>query len=119
MAAAGRSHALIIEDEMIVALTLEDMLTHLGFDSVDIANDAASALLCAYKHRPAMITADGNIIGGTGMEAVDQIIRALGEIPVIYVTGTPEFIGGRCPVVMKPFSTKTLGDACARVYKFH
>jgi CheY-like chemotaxis protein len=113
-----RHHVLIIEDEMMIALTLEDMLTSLGFDSFDIANDAASAVLCARNHRPDMITADGRIKGGTGMEAVDRITDAMGAIPVVYVTGNPKFVG-RGPVVTKPFSSETLGAACARVYDFH
>jgi DNA-binding NtrC family response regulator len=112
-------HALIIEDEMMIALSLEDMLTGLGFRSFDIANDAASAMRCARKRRPDMITADGRIIGGTGMAAVDLITDAMGAIPVIYVTGTPTFVVGRGPVVAKPFSSETLGAACARVYSFH
>jgi CheY-like chemotaxis protein len=119
MADLGGHHALIIEDEMMIALSLEDMLTALGFRSFDIADTAAAALLCACKHRPDMITADGRIKGGTGMEAVDQITDAMGAIPVIYVTGNPKFIVGRGPVVSKPFSSETLGAACARVYSFH
>ena len=111
-------HALIIEDEMMVALSLEDMLTGIGFRSFDIADNAAAALLCARKHRPDMITADGRIVGGTGMDAVDQITAAMGAIPVVYVTGTPMILVGRSPVVAKPFSSETLSAACARVHRF-
>jgi len=119
MAGGGGHHALIIEDEMMIALSLEDLLTGLGFRSFDIADSAAAALLCARNHRPDMITADGLINGGTGMEAVDQITDAMGAIPVVYVSGNPTFIVGRGPVVAKPFSSETLGAACARVYSFH
>ena len=118
MSGLGGHHVLIIEDEMMIALSLEDMLTGLGFRSFDIADTAVAALLCARKHRPDMITADGRIIGGTGMEAVDQITNAMGAIPAVYVTGDPKFIVGRGPVVTKPFSRETLGAACARVYGF-
>src|ERR1700721_1418543 len=117
MADLGGRHALIIEDEMMIALSLEEMLTGLGFRSFDIADTATAALLCARKHRPNMITADGRINGGTGMEAVDRITDAMGAIPVIYVTGSPKFIAGREPIVAKPFSSETLGAACARVYR--
>jgi len=119
MADLGGRHALIIEDEMMIALSLEHLLTGLGFRSFDIADSAASAMLCARRRRPDMITADGRINGGTGMEAVDQITDAMGAIPVVYVSGNPTFIVGRGPVVAKPFSSETLGAACARVYSFH
>ena len=119
MANVRSHHALIIEDEMMIALSLEHLLRGLGFCTFDFAADAASALVCARKHRPDMITADGRINGGTGMEAVDQITDTLGAIPVVYVTGNPKFIVGRGPVVAKPFSSETLGAACARVYSFH
>jgi CheY-like chemotaxis protein len=118
MADLGGHHALIIEDEMMIALSLEQMLTGLGFRSFDIADTAVAAMLCARKHRPDMITADGRIKGGTGMEAVDQITKAMGAIPVVYVTGNPTFLVGRGPVVAKPFSSETLGAACAQVYCF-
>jgi CheY-like chemotaxis protein len=119
MADPGGHHALIIEDEMMIALSMEQMLTGLGFRSFDIADSAAAALRCARLHRPDIITADGRIKGGTGMEAVDQITKAMGAIPVIYVTGNPTVIEGRGPVVTKPFSSETIGAACARVYSFH
>ena len=119
MADLGGRHALIIEDEMMIALSLEDMLTGLGFLSFDIADSAAAAMRCARRRRPDMITADGRINGGTGMEAVDLITDAMGAIPVVYVTGTPKIIVGRSPVVAKPFSSETLGAACAQVYSFH
>jgi CheY-like chemotaxis protein len=119
MANVGSHHALIIEDEMMIALSLEHLLQGLGFRTFDIAADAASALVCARKHRPDMITADGRINGGTGMEAVDQITSAMGAIPVIYVTGNPSLLAGRAdPVVTKPFSSEALGAACAQVYNF-
>jgi CheY-like chemotaxis protein len=117
MADLGGHHALIIEDEMMIALSLERTLEGLGFRSFDIADSAAAALLCARKHRPDMITADGRINGGTGMQAVDQITEAMGVIPVVYVTGNPSLLAARTdPVVTKPFSSEALRAACACVY---
>src|SRR5476649_2033070 len=99
-------HALIIEDEMMIALSLEQLLTGLGFRSFDIAD---SAVACAREHRPDLSTADGRIKGGTGMEAVDQITDAIGRVPVVYVTGNPGLLVDRAdPVVTKPFSSEAL-----------
>src|SRR5437867_9311099 len=48
--AAGR-HALIIEDEILIALEVEALLEDLGFDSFDIAESPDEALACAAAHR--------------------------------------------------------------------
>jgi CheY-like chemotaxis protein len=101
-------HALIIEDEMLIA--------ELGFESFDIADSPSEALRCAEDRRPDLITADIRIIGGTGIEAVDAITAALGPIPVVYVTGNPDLVARRqtVTVVDKPIVPRVLAAACAR-----
>jgi CheY-like chemotaxis protein len=114
--AAGR-HALIIEDEILIALEVEALLEDLGFDSFDIAESPDEALACAAAHRPDLITADIRIIGGTGIEAVQKITAALGKIPVVYVTGNPDALKGResAAIVDKPITARALAAACERV----
>jgi CheY-like chemotaxis protein len=109
-------HALIIEDEMLIALEVEALLEELGFTSFDIADSPSEALRCAEHHRPDLITADIRIIGGTGIEAVDAITAALGPIPVVYVTGNPDLVARRqtVTVVDKPIVPRVLAAACAR-----
>jgi CheY-like chemotaxis protein len=113
----GRNrHALIIEDEMLIALEVESILAELGFSTFDIADTPGEAVACALQRRPDLITADARIIGGTGMEAVDKIADALGTIPVVFVTGNPDMVGGRGPeVVEKPIRAGRLEAACERV----
>ena len=45
-------HALIIEDELLIAFALEEILQELGFDSVDIADSEATAMEAASRNRP-------------------------------------------------------------------
>ena len=106
-------HALVIEDEMLIALELESLLHEFGFESVDIADNPGDALRLAITHRPDLITADLRILGGTGVEAVDAITERLGPIPHVYVTGNADMLRGRtAPVVDKPLTRRALNEAC-------
>lgn len=112
-----KGHVLIIEDEMLIAMDIEDTLEGLGFGSFDIADSPVGALACARNHRPDLITADVRIIGGTGIEAVIAIVAELGQIPVIFVTGNIDMLWdqNRPAVVEKPISRRILAEACERV----
>jgi CheY-like chemotaxis protein len=114
--AAGR-HALIIEDEILIALEVEALLEDLGFETFDIAESPDEALSRAAAHRPDLITADIRIIGGTGIEAVQRITAVMGKIPVVYVTGNPDVLNGQksAAIVDKPITARALAAACDRV----
>lgn len=107
-------HALIIEDEMIIALEVEDLLRELGYRSFDVAASPAEAIEQASRHRPDLITADVRILDGTGIEAVKAITERLGEIPYFYVTGNVDMLRGETAgVVEKPISPRAFARACA------
>jgi CheY-like chemotaxis protein len=114
MSSARGRHALIIEDEMLIALEVESLLHDLGYESCDIADNPADALRCALAHRPDLVTADLRILDGTGLEAVAAITERLGPIPHIYVTGNADMLAGktRAPIVDKPLSRRALAAAC-------
>jgi CheY-like chemotaxis protein len=109
-------HVLIIEDEPVIALELEILLGDLGYRSFDVADCPEDALALAQAHTPALITADYRIFSGTGVEAVELITAAVGEIPVVYVTGNPDLLPPHdsTAVVDKPISPTALARACAR-----
>lgn len=114
--ALGR-HALIIEDEALISIEIEALLSDQGFETFDWAVSPRDALNCANGRRPDLITADMRIIDGTGEEAVRAILEALGQIPVIYVTANPDMLAGQgeLAVVAKPISPWDLAAACQRV----
>jgi DNA-binding NtrC family response regulator len=109
-------HALIIEDEMLIALEVESLLHDFGFVSCDIVDNPTDALRSALARRPDLVTADMRILGGTGVDAMEAITRKLGPVPHIYVTGNPDMLAGQtaAPVVDKPLSRRALADACKR-----
>jgi CheY-like chemotaxis protein len=108
-----KRHALIIEDEILIALEIEDLLKKQGFDSVDIAESPLEALDRALLRKPDLITADYRIVGGTGVEAVKMIMAHLGPIPVVYVTGHATALSDQNSdmVVQKPILPGVLAGA--------
>jgi CheY-like chemotaxis protein len=115
---APRGHVLIIEDEPVIALELEALLSDMGFSSFDIADTPDDALACARAHAPDLITADYRIVSGTGVLAVELITRAIGEPRVIYVTGNAgQFDPGDHAVVDKPISPRALAAACDQAFR--
>jgi CheY-like chemotaxis protein len=115
---ASGGHVLIIEDEPVIALELEALLSDMGFSSFDIADSPEDALACARATRPDLITADYRIAGGTGVAAVEMIAAAVGEPRVIYVTGNAgQFDPGDHAVVDKPILPSALARACEAAFR--
>ena len=98
-------HALIIEDESMIAIAIEDALRGCGFTSFDIAISADEAVSAAALRRPDLITADVELRPGCGIMAVQSICSER-RIPVIFITGSPSEVRIRMPghaLVEKPF----------------
>lgn len=83
-------HVLIIEDEFLIAMTIQDLLEAEGATSFDIAVTEAEAMDAASVRRPDLITSDVKLIEGTGPAAVEAIHRQIGYVPVIFISATPE-----------------------------
>ncbi len=82
-----QTRILIIEDEAVIAWTLESHFEDLGFTAIDVAPTADDAIAAAASHAPGLIVSDINLGGGPdGITAVVQIIRDI-AIPVLFVTG--------------------------------
>jgi len=108
-------HALIIEDEAMIAATIEFVLRECGFESFDIAPSSQMAINAARARRPDLVTADVQLGRGSGIEAV-QAIRTQGPVPVIYITASARDVRERLDdhaVIDKPFSQETLTYAVA------
>lgn len=97
---------LIVEDEFLIALDLEDMVTSYGLDVVAIANNSSSAIEAAPFADIALV--DVNLSdGATGPQIGRQLAESYG-IAVIFMTANPEAVGqgvsGTLGVVKKPIS---------------
>lgn len=84
-------HVLIIEDEYLIADFMAWMAEMNGADTTNIASSEAAAMASAMSQVPDLILSDVNLgKGGKGPEAVARIRDELGDIPVIFLTASPE-----------------------------
>lgn len=108
-------HALIIEDESIIAMAIEDILRDLGFTSFDIAPSPDLAINAAAERCPDLITSDIQLTPGCGISTVLQICKGV-VIPVIFITGNVADVMERLPdccAISKPFSAAQVAEAVA------
>ncbi|HST35258.1 MAG TPA: response regulator [Allosphingosinicella sp.] len=108
-------HALIIEDEPIIALLIEDRLAASGCTSVDFAVTEAEAVAAAERRPPDLVTADVRLAAGCGIAAVEAICRRR-PVTVLFLTASGWEVLQRLPhavVVPKPFAAATLDRALA------
>jgi CheY-like chemotaxis protein len=106
-------HALVIEDDPIIAMMIEDELRELGYRTVDVASTEEEAIIAVSRTCPDLITSDGALIAGSGAGAVRRI-RASLRVPVIFITGDPERARDcipDAPVIEKPFSISQFAAA--------
>ena len=106
-------HALIIEDESLIAMAIEDALRDCGFTSFDNAVSADEAVTAAALRCPDLITADVELRPGCGITAVRSICSEQ-PIPVLFITGSPGEVRIRMPghaLVEKPFCAELIMDA--------
>ena len=100
---------LIIEDEPLIAIDLEDIVTRLGHRVTGIARTRDEAVTLAKTHAPGIVLADIQLAdGSSGIDAVNDLLRDL-EIPVIFITAFPErLLTGSRPeptfLITKPFA---------------
>lgn len=112
-------HILIIEDEPVIAMSIEAALRDCGGMSFDFAVSVEQAVAAATRSCPDLITADVQLSPGSGIDAVAAICGE-GTIPVIFITGTAGEIESRRPgsiIVLKPFSVLHIREAVKLVLR--
>ena len=118
-----RRRALIVEDELLIALDLEDAMSALGFDICGLASTADTARSIAMDNQPDVVLMDVSLGGGReGIEAA-RWLREVCEVPIVFVTSysdesTIERIHEQvpgAPILAKPVYPQILADAVAAV----
>lgn len=110
-AARQYGRALVVEDNMILTMELEELLTTLGFAAVDSMpnNTKAWGLLKSKSYAVAIL--DINLAGQTSFELAELALKH--KVPVIFVTGygahvdVPESLAG-VPRLSKPVDRNVL-----------
>ena len=114
-----RPRALIVEDEIMIALDLEDTMLALGFDSCGLAPSERSARSLAMSDQPDVVLMDVCLEGGREGIETARWLREVCGASVIFVTakadeGTLARIHDRvpgAPVLSKPVYRKHLAKA--------
>ncbi|MBD9386944.1 response regulator [Rhizobium sp. CG4] len=100
---------MIIEDEPLIAMDIEQMVTDLGHNVTGIARTHKEAIELFKTTRPKMVLADIQLAdGSSGLEAMNEILQST-SLPVIFITAFPErLLTGERPeptfLVTKPFN---------------
>jgi len=117
------TRVLIIEDEPLIAMQLEDLVTGLGHTICGTAATRTQAREVVAERMPGLVLADIQLAdGSSGLDAVDDIL-ALGSVPVIFITAYPErLLTGDRPeptyLVTKPFQEATVRAAISQALFF-
>ncbi|HEY0013806.1 MAG TPA: response regulator [Allosphingosinicella sp.] len=111
-----RLRILVVEDEMLVAMNIEDMLLAMGHEVAGIASRLGPALQLAREGEFDLAMLDVNLAGETSFP-VAEILRGRG-IPFLFATGygadgIEEGYRG-APVLQKPFRARDLEGALAQ-----
>ena len=98
-------HALIIEDEALIALEIEAVLREVGYQTFAMAETEEDAVAAAAILRPDLIVSDVRLATGNGIDAVQRICPNR-HIAIVFVTASADQLRERYPapvVVEKPF----------------
>jgi len=101
----AKLRVLIVEDDALIAMLLEELLTGMDHEVCATASTEAQAVAAAMQHRPDLMIVDEGLKEGNGVAAVEEILRA-GPMPHVFVSGSPGRIQAHRPravVLQKPF----------------
>lgn len=118
------SNVLIIEDEAIIAIELQTLVEDLGHKVIGIARTQKGANHLSGTVEPDLVLADIHLAdGSSGIDAVNDLMAAHGEVPVIFITAYPErLLTGERPeptyLIKKPFKSSQVRAAIEQALFF-
>jgi DNA-directed RNA polymerase specialized sigma24 family protein/CheY-like chemotaxis protein len=104
---------LIIEDEPLIAMDLESVVTSIGHTVTSVARTRREAIAAFRVKKPGLVLADIQLAdASSGLDAVNDILSEA-NIPVIFITAYPEHVlTGLRPeptfLIPKPFQHETV-----------
>jgi response regulator of citrate/malate metabolism len=119
-----RPRALIVEDEILIALALEAEVKDLGFDVCGLAANAKQAIAMAMEGEPDLAVMDIYLNGARDGIETARVLRDLCGVSVVFVTAYSDDEGlteriqqqvPNAPVLTKPLYGHRLADAIAEV----
>lgn len=119
----SKARVLIIEDEPLISMQLEGLVSDLGHTVVGTAATHEQALDIFERSPANLVLADIQLAdGSSGIDAVEDLLK-FGEVPVIFITAYPErLLTGARPeptyLVTKPFQEATVRAAISQALFF-
>ena len=119
-----RGKVMVIEDEMIIAMDLKGIVQAMGHDVTGVARTHTDAVKLAKSNRPDLILADIQLAdGSSGIDAVNELMGEMGDVPVIFITAFPErLLTGDRPepafLISKPYSEEQVRSAVSQAMFF-
>lgn len=115
---------LIVEDDMIIAMVLERMVTKLEYTVLDKVIEGRKAINIANNHKPDLILMDIQLKDGVdGITAMEEI-RKNSEVPVIYITGNSDQFNVKraratdyVDYLVKPIQMSDLKDSIRKAFQ--
>lgn len=117
------TEVLIIEDEPLIALQLQEIVTELGHTVIGTAATHRQAVEIFSATPAGLVLADIQLAdGSSGIEAVEDLL-SFSDVPVIFVSAYPErLLTGERPeptyLVTKPFRDETVRAAIGQALFF-
>lgn len=124
MASSVAGRVMIIEDEAIIAMELEGLVTEMGHTVTGVARTYANAITLADADPPDLILADIQLADqSSGIDAVNDVTARLGDVLVIFVTAFPErLLTGNRPepafLISKPYDEDQVRSAVSQAMFF-
>lgn len=124
MKASLKGTLIIIEDEGVIAMDLENIATAMGHTVLGIARTRDQAVALARRSKPQLMLVDIQLADdSSGIEAVAEILRESGDVPVIFITAYPErLLSGERPepafLITKPYSDAQVQSAISQAIFF-
>ena len=111
----SKGRILVVEDEIIIAMEIADRLKSMGYEVLRIVSNGKNAIEAAQKEKPDLMLMDIMIQGNIdGIETATKI-RAISDIPVIYLTANADEstlerakVSDAFGYLIKPFEEKEL-----------
>ncbi|SDR54237.1 Response regulator receiver domain-containing protein [Rhizobiales bacterium GAS191] len=107
---------LVVEDDALIAMLFADVLAEMGHDVCAIEATEAGAVAAATRCRPDLMIVDARLAMGSGVSAVEAILRD-GFVPHVFVSGDVMSVQALRPgavVIQKPFREPDLVRAIQR-----
>ncbi len=124
MEASVAGRVMVIEDEAIIAMDISAIVREMGHTVTGIAATRTEAISLARQTPPDLILADIQLADkSSGIDAVNDILGHLGDVPVIFITAFPERLltGERHEpafLITKPYSEDQVRSAVSQAMFF-